>query len=120
MLGAISEKFRTFGTQINFAPPPIPHFRRWLGAFSSIFSKLRYLYHFINQLVRKVEMCHELSTNIALGEWMRIGLKSHHNTLHSFELLFSNLKERNLHADYHTCHDEEATLLNSKIYHLRT
>ena len=41
MFGAISEKFRTFYIQIIFAILP--------------FSKLRNFYHFINQLVRKVE-----------------------------------------------------------------
>ena len=55
MFGAISEKFRTFDMQINFAIPPISHFRRWLGEFFSLFSKLRNFYHFINQLVRKAE-----------------------------------------------------------------
>lgn len=55
MFGAISEKFRTFDMQINFAIPPISHFRRWLGEFFFPFSKLRNFYHFINQLVRKVE-----------------------------------------------------------------
>ena len=34
MFGAISEKFRTFDMQINFAIPPISHFRRWLGGNS--------------------------------------------------------------------------------------
>ena len=37
---AISEKFRTFDRQINFAifpPPPIFHFRRWFGEFFSLF-----------------------------------------------------------------------------------
>ena len=37
MFGAISEKFRTFDMQINFAIPPISHFRRWLGEFFSLF-----------------------------------------------------------------------------------
>lgn len=37
MFGAISEKFRTFDMQINFAIPPIFHFRRWLGEFFSLF-----------------------------------------------------------------------------------
>ena len=37
MFGAISEKFRTFDKQINFAIPPISHFRRWLGEFFSLF-----------------------------------------------------------------------------------
>ena len=55
MFGAISEKFRTFDMQINFAIPPISHFRRWLGEFFFPLSKLRNFYHFINQLVRKVE-----------------------------------------------------------------
>ena len=53
MFGAISEKFRTFYMQINFAIPPISHFSRWLGEFFSLL--LRNFYHFINQLVRKVE-----------------------------------------------------------------
>lgn len=55
MFGAISEKFRTFDIQIIFAIPPIFHFRRWLGEILFPFSKLRNFYHFINQLVRKVE-----------------------------------------------------------------
>ena len=57
MFGAISEKFRTFDIQIIFAIPPIFHFRRWLGGGGILFpfSKLRNFYHFINQLVRKVE-----------------------------------------------------------------
>ena len=55
MFGAISEKFLTFYMQINFAIPPIFHFRRWLGEFFFPLSKLRNFYHFINQLVRKVE-----------------------------------------------------------------
>lgn len=37
MFGAISEKFRSFDMQINFAIPPIFHFRRWLGEFFSLF-----------------------------------------------------------------------------------
>ena len=37
MFGAISEKFRTFDMQINFAIPQISHFRRWLGEFFSLF-----------------------------------------------------------------------------------
>ena len=37
MFGAISEKFRTFDMQINFAIPPISHFRRWLGEFFFLF-----------------------------------------------------------------------------------
>ena len=37
MFGAISEKFRTFDMQINFAIPPIFHFSRWLGKFFSLF-----------------------------------------------------------------------------------
>lgn len=37
MFGAISEKFRTFDIQINFAIPPISHFRWWLGEFLSLF-----------------------------------------------------------------------------------
>ena len=37
MFGAISEKFRTFDMQINFAIPPISHFRRWLGESFSLF-----------------------------------------------------------------------------------
>lgn len=55
MFGAISEKFRTFDIQIIFAIPPIFHFRRWLGEILFPFSKSRNFYHFINQLVRKVE-----------------------------------------------------------------
>ena len=56
MFGAISEKFRTFDMQINFAIPPIFHFRRWLGGGGEkknlfLFSKLRNFYHFINQFV---------------------------------------------------------------------
>lgn len=38
MFGAISEKFRTFDMQINFAILPIFHFRRWLGEFFFPFS----------------------------------------------------------------------------------
>ena len=41
--------------QINFAIPPISHFRRWLGEFFFPLSKLRNFYHFINQLVREAE-----------------------------------------------------------------
>lgn len=37
MSGAISEKFSTFDMQIDFAIPPISHFRRWLGEFFSLF-----------------------------------------------------------------------------------
>ena len=37
MFGAISEKFRTLDMKINFAIPPIFHFRRWLGEFFSLF-----------------------------------------------------------------------------------
>ena len=56
MFGAISENFLTFYMQINFAIPPIFHFSRWLGGGILFpFSKLRNFYHFINQLVRKVE-----------------------------------------------------------------
>lgn len=55
MFGAISEKFRTFDMRINFAIPPIFHFRRWLGEFFFPFSKSRNFHHFINQLVKKVE-----------------------------------------------------------------
>ena len=54
MFGAISEKFRTFDMQINFAIPPIFHFRRWLGEFFSPLSKLRNFYHFINQLIAQL------------------------------------------------------------------
>ena len=54
MFGAISEKFRTFDMQINFAIPPIFHFRRWLGEFFFPLSKLRNYYHFINQLVAQL------------------------------------------------------------------
>ena len=55
MFGAISKKFRTLDMQINFAILPNFHFRRWLGEFFFPLSKLRYFYHFINQLVREVE-----------------------------------------------------------------
>lgn len=55
MSGAISEKFSTFDMQIDFAIPPIFHFRRWLGEVLFPFSKLRNSYHFINQLVRKAK-----------------------------------------------------------------
>ena len=55
MFGAISEKFRTFDMQINFAIPPISHFRRWLGEFFFPLSKLRNFYHFINQFVKKAK-----------------------------------------------------------------
>lgn len=55
MFGAISEKFRTFDIQIIFAIPPIFHFSQLLGGILFLFSKLRNFYHFINQLVRKVE-----------------------------------------------------------------
>ena len=41
--------------QINFAIPPIFHFRRWLGEFFFPLSKLRNFYRFINQFIRKVE-----------------------------------------------------------------
>ena len=54
MFGAISEKFRTFDMQINFAIPPIFHFRRWLGEFFFHLSKLRNFYHFINQFVAQL------------------------------------------------------------------
>lgn len=37
MFGAITEKFRTFDMQINFAIPPIFHFSRRLGEFFSLF-----------------------------------------------------------------------------------
>lgn len=37
MFGVISEKFRTFDMQINFAISPIFHFSRWLGEFFSLF-----------------------------------------------------------------------------------
>lgn len=37
MFGAISEKFRTFDMQINFAIPPIFHFSRWLRESFSLF-----------------------------------------------------------------------------------
>ena len=40
--------------QINFAIPPIFHFRRWLGEFFFPLSKLRNYYHFINQLVAQL------------------------------------------------------------------
>lgn len=56
MFGAISEKSRTFDMKINFAIPTIFHFSRWLGGGILFpFSKLRNLYHFINQPVRKAE-----------------------------------------------------------------
>ena len=58
MFGAISEKFRTFDMQINFAIPPISHFRRWFGEFFFPFSKLRNFYHFINQSIRCVIIGH--------------------------------------------------------------
>ena len=46
MFGAISEKFRTFDMQINFAIPPISHFRRWLGEFFFPFIKVtKFLLH---------------------------------------------------------------------------
>jgi len=51
---AISEKFRTFDMQINFAILQISHFRRWLGRFFSLFSKLRNYYRFINQSVAQL------------------------------------------------------------------
>ena len=41
MFGAISEKFRTFDMQINFAIPPIFHFSRWLGEFFSLFQSYK-------------------------------------------------------------------------------
>ena len=55
MSGAISEKFNTFDMQISFAIPP--NFSLWtvVGGILFLFSKLRNFYHFINQLVRKVE-----------------------------------------------------------------
>lgn len=40
MFGAISEKFRTFDMQINFAIPSISHFRRWLGGILFPFFKV--------------------------------------------------------------------------------
>ena len=55
MFGAISEKFRTFDMQINFAILPISRFRRWLGEFFSPLSKLRNFYYIINQFIRKVK-----------------------------------------------------------------
>ena len=56
MFGAISEKFRTFDMQINFAIPPIFHFRRWLGGgiLFPFFKVMKFL-SLINQFVRKVE-----------------------------------------------------------------
>ena len=64
MFGAISEKFRTFDMQINFAIPPIFHFRRWLGEFFFPLSKLRNFYHFINQFIRKVKNFFRLFTTV--------------------------------------------------------
>ena len=55
MFGAISEKFRTFDMQINFAIPPISHFRRWLGEFFFPLSKLRNSYYIINQFIRNIK-----------------------------------------------------------------
>ena len=40
MFGAISEKFRTFDMQINFAIRPIFHFSRWLGGILFPFFKV--------------------------------------------------------------------------------
>ena len=37
MFGAISEKFRTFYMQINFALPPFFYFSLWFGEFFSLF-----------------------------------------------------------------------------------
>ena len=61
MVGAISEKFRTFDMQINCAIPPIFHFHRWLREFFSLFLKSRNFYHSINQLVKEVENFLDLS-----------------------------------------------------------
>ena len=51
MFGAISEKFRTFDMQINFAIPPNFSLSSVVGGILFPFSKLRNFYHFINQLV---------------------------------------------------------------------
>lgn len=64
MFGAISEKFSTFDMQINFAILPIFHFHRWLGEFFFPFSKLRNLYHFVNQLVAQLLGISRQSLNI--------------------------------------------------------
>lgn len=55
MFGAISKKFRTLDLQINFAIPPISHFRRWLGEFFFPLSKSLNSYYAINQFIRKVK-----------------------------------------------------------------
>ena len=51
MLGAISEKFRTFGMQINFAIPPNFSLSMVVRGILFLFSKLRNFYHFVNQLI---------------------------------------------------------------------
>ena len=82
MFGAISEKFRTFDMQINFAIPPISHFRRWLGEFFSLFQSYEisitlsinllrnywafpdspYLISNINHTFRLTHICHTAPT----------------------------------------------------------
>ena len=51
MFGAISEKFRTFDMQINFAIPPNFSLSSVVRGILFPFSKLRNFYHFINQFV---------------------------------------------------------------------
>ena len=59
MFGAISEKFRTFDMQINFAISPISHFRRWLGEFFSLFQSYEISITLsINQSIRCVIIGH--------------------------------------------------------------
>ena len=55
MFGVISEKFRTFDMQINFAIPPISHFRRWLGEFFSLFQSYEIPIPLSIKLLRKSE-----------------------------------------------------------------
>lgn len=55
MFGAISEKISYFDMQVNFAIPPISHFRWWLGKFFFPLLKLRNSYYIINQFIRKVK-----------------------------------------------------------------
>ena len=43
MFGIVSEKFRTFDMRINFAMPPISHFRRWLGEFFFLYQSCEIL-----------------------------------------------------------------------------
>ena len=51
MFGAISEKFRTFDMQINFAIPPNFSLSTVVGGILFPFLRLQDFYHFINQLI---------------------------------------------------------------------